>query len=87
MNAHPRSLLAWWDQAACKGTSWDLWRPPSKHGRSEDHDAIRYAKAAEICARCPVFSECRADADRYPDEAFRAGWSAADRERQNGGRW
>ena len=87
MNEHPLPD-AWWTRAACIGTDWSLWAPPSQHSlRVLAVDERRYAEAATYCAACPVVAECRADADLTDDPAFRAGFSAVDRHRQNTGRW
>ena len=87
MNAEAPKADVWWDRATCRGTDWSLWAPLSKWEHQKQIHPDRYVAAAAICARCPVVAECRRDADTVPDPAFRAGWSARDRERQNGGRW
>lgn len=85
---------AWWDEAACRGTDWSLWRPPTQSKRDgayvhrvSRNELLNEQKAAAICATCPVFAACRADADKVPDPSFRAGYPARDRHKQNRGRW
>lgn len=50
---------AWVAEAACGGTDPEVFFP-----EPDDPDAdTRTARAAEICAGCPVAAECAADAD------------------------
>lgn len=48
----------WWHQALCAALPPETMFPPA-----HDRDGIMFAK--EVCARCPVRAECKADA---PDE-------------------
>jgi len=46
--------VQWRDNAACKGTDPDLWF--SKKGRN--YDAPWFDRARNMCAECPVLTDC-----------------------------
>lgn len=47
----------WQERALCRGPESSLFFPPTTSERKEDRE-WREAKAKEICATCPVCSEC-----------------------------
>ena len=52
----PAPSWSWQDDAACRGESLDLFFPmDGERGAGRD---VRERKAKEICAQCPVRSEC-----------------------------
>lgn len=68
----------WWRDAACRDVDVRVFFP-------ERGDAFGFSVARAICGRCPVRSECLADALSYPDsEGVWAGTTAADRRRMRG---
>ena len=48
--------MSWQDRAACAGMDAQLFFAPD--GEREQEREIRQAKAAAICARCPVREQC-----------------------------
>lgn len=67
----------WRERAACKGVDLTVFFP-------EQGGANRamYDEARSYCGRCPVISECMADAVRTGDrDGFRAGATGSSRER------
>lgn len=71
----------WWEQAACAGAPFDLFDTPRGQRTKPTRD--KHDEARRICASCPVSEACRADADLLPDPSFRAGYTAAERSKQN----
>lgn len=82
---HQLDQTRWWESAACAGAPFALFDAPDNNdaSRLSKADRLRFAKAAAICASCPVLTECRADADLMPDPSFRAGYPAGVRRQQN----
>lgn len=80
---HVLDQSRWWDRSACAGAPFHLFDSSANRGVPTRQDRERNAAAAAICATCPVIAECRADADLLPDPSFRAGYTAAERAKQN----
>ncbi len=58
--------IDWRHLASCLGTPGSLWdTPPHKPGSDRDQLVLTARKAFAICARCPVQSDCRADAEEH----------------------
>jgi hypothetical protein len=55
----------WFDHAACRDGSLEEFFEHRVVGGRPSHHA--YAAARRYCARCPVLSSCRREADRHGD--------------------
>lgn len=60
-------MADWRDQAACKGG--DL----SAFFEDDEYKVQRYSRAMPVCQRCPVSSECLAEALSYEGRGTRFG--------------
>ncbi len=70
----------WRDRAACLGMDPELWFPAPS-------DELARQQALQVCARCPVIEDCRAEVTRRESGSPRAhvhgiygGWTAAERQ-------
>jgi WhiB family redox-sensing transcriptional regulator len=76
-----RSLaLQWEERAACRGEQSAFFLPPA-WPESLDVQKKREVTAKQVCARCPVCSECLAYALRHP-EAIGVWGGRTERERR-----
>ncbi|MDA3644391.1 WhiB family transcriptional regulator [Saccharopolyspora indica] len=74
----------WDERAVCSGTMLELWFGPQDYDEPRDQTRWRQRRAAEICAGCPVRTECLAEELTRPiaeQHGFRAGMTARARER------
>lgn len=70
---------AWHALAACRGTSTELFFPPSDEARAPAQRAYAVARAA-YCAACPVTAECRS-AGAHEEHGLWGGKSPSQRNR------
>ena len=57
-------MEAWWEQAACKGASLELFFPPK---------GTKPKRAKEICAKCSVIQQCLNDCLKFEAANVRNG--------------
>lgn len=53
--------MSWHDHAACAGSMIELWFGPDDYDEPRDQARWRQRRATEICAACPVRTECLTD--------------------------
>lgn len=51
----------WCDHAACLGTMLELWFGPEGYAEPKDQARWRQRRATEVCATCPVRTDCLAE--------------------------
>ncbi len=51
----------WSDHAACHDTMLELWFGPEGYAEPKDQARWRQRRAAEVCASCPVRTDCLAE--------------------------
>lgn len=74
----------WEDEAACAGSIPELWFGPEDYEEPRDQARWRQRRATEICATCPVRTECLADELARPlseQHGIRGGLTPRARER------
>ncbi|MEV4734820.1 WhiB family transcriptional regulator [Saccharopolyspora sp. NPDC049426] len=74
----------WTQYAACRDTMLELWFGPEGYAEPKDQSRWRQRRAAEVCAMCPVRTECLAEELMRPireQHGIRGGLTPRARER------
>ncbi|MEY8042352.1 WhiB family transcriptional regulator [Saccharopolyspora cebuensis] len=74
----------WIHRAACVGTMLELWFGPDHYTEPRDQQRWRQRRAAEVCATCPVRTDCLAEELARPlseQHGIRGGLTPRARER------